>query len=199
MITVLLSTMLLAATVNPFADMTQAAVDSNTALYQGTELSYVFGAPQGYRLVLEEAALQGLSLAFVPEDEGFDTADVMIAVTIYRIEGNGVKFDRVVAEDTSAIRAHYDGSVDMWAVDSVFTGGFEIIPTVYVNDDTRFVPTVMVSYYDGGAEIVIFELAISDRFPRFKAEKIYEEAMLRFKTLRQGDPSRINLGKTDTE
>ncbi len=75
----------------------------------------------------------------------------------------------------------------------------EIIPTVYVNDPASFVPTVMVSYYDGGSEVIILELIISPRQPRFQAEAVFETALRRFKPLRHGDPSALDLSSRDSD
>ncbi len=194
----ILTGLLSAASFNPYADLTRPTVDSNTAFFQGDQRSYIFAAPTGYRLVLDEAARDGFSLAFVPEDQAFDSADVLINATIFSFKGKKTPFRKIVAEDTTALRTHYGPSIEIWGVDSVYSGTRELIPTVYLNDKKRFLPTVMVSYFDGGSEVVIFELVISDRYPRFKAEPAYDEALQRFKALRRGDPSTVNFGSADS-
>lgn len=195
---ILLSGLLSAAAFNPYADLTRPAVDSNTAFFEGDQRSYVFAAPHGYRLVLDEAARDGFSLAFIPDNQAFDSADVLINATIFSFKGKKTPFRKIVAEDTTALRTHYGPSIEIWGVDSVYSGTRELIPTVYLNDKKRFLPNVMVSYFDGGSEVVIFELVISDRYPKFKAEPAYEEALARFKALRRGDPSTVNFGHADS-
>ena len=196
MLTILVfSALLSAATANPFADLIEPGLDSNTAFYEGAARTYVFSPPAGYRLVLEEAAAAGLSMAYIPGDQDFDTADLLVGITIYKVDSAATSFAGIIAEDTAAIRSHYGGRIEMWLVDSMCNAQGEIIPTVYVNDPAAFVPTVMVSYYNGGAEIIILELVISPRQPRFKAEAVFELILERFKSLRRGDPSKIEFGQ----
>ena len=56
---------------------------------------------------------------------------------------------------------------------------------MYLSADKEFIPTVMVSYFDGGTEVVILELSVSELFPRFDAEPIFEKAMRLFRPLKK--------------
>ena len=161
-------------------------LDSNTAFYEGETQNYVVPPPPNFRLVTTEAVNDGYSFAFIPESQTYDSADVYIGVTIMKLGRN--LFDSVVAVDTIQIREHFGSGVTISPVDSVFNFSGTRIPTFYVDDKTRFIPTVMVSYCDGGSEIVIFELNIVDGgLPRFLAEGIFTQCLQRFKMLKKGE------------
>jgi len=161
-------------------------VDSNSALYEGVEINYVFTAPTGYRLDIDRANLDGYSMAFLPAREEYETATVMIAVTIYSLSEQkhvDEAFEAVLTEDTTSIREHYGDGLIVREVDSMLDGSGVPVRTFFLEDTTRFIPDVMVSYFDGGAEMVISQLTITDAFPRFLAEGVYTEYLRGFKTL----------------
>ncbi len=198
-LTLAAATLITAATVNPFNDMTQPAVDSNIAYFEGANLTYVFRAPDGFRLDLEQAAIDGLSLAFIPEAEPYNKANILIGATIFSFSNNStVDFAAIVEQDTIGLREHYDGSVDIRPIDPIPAGSNHLLPTVYLDHDHSFVPTVMVAYFDGATEVIIFELVISDRQPRFKAEPVFDEAIRLFKALKKGTPNDIELGSAES-
>ena len=174
--------------INPYADLLTTPTDSNTAFYESDSLNYLFQPPNGFRLVMREAAMDGYSFAFIPEDQAYDTALVFIPVTIFNLKasrGQRPTFAEIVADDTTGIRDQYGPGLQMWPVDSIFCGDGSIIPTVYTTAEREFIPTVMASYFDGGDEVIMIEMVISDRFPRFKAEPIYEQMVWRFKPLKK--------------
>lgn len=161
-------------------------LDSNTAFYEGETQNYVAPPPPDFRLLTTEATNDGYSFAFIPEHDSYDSASVMITATIYRLTKS--VFDEVLTADTTALREHYGPELIVRSVDSVFLFNGDPTRTFYVNDKTRFIPTVMVSYCDGGSEIVIFELNIVDGgLPRFLAEGIYTQCLQRFKMLKKGE------------
>jgi hypothetical protein len=161
-------------------------LDSNTAFYEGEVYAYVVSPPASFKLFTEAAADDGYSFAFIPESQAYDSADVQIGVTVMKLGAND--FDSVVAADTIQLREHYGDGVTIRAVDSLFDFHGTRIPTVYVDDKSRFIPTVMVSYCDGGSEIVIFELIIVEGgIARFLAEAIYTQCLQRFKMLKKGE------------
>ncbi len=161
-------------------------LDSNTAFYEGETHNYVIPRPDRFRLITDEAARDGYSFAFIPEHDSYDSASVMITATIYRLTENN--FEQVLTADTIALRDHYGPNMVVHAVDSVFLFNGDPTRTFYVDDKTRFIPNVMVSYCDGGSEIVIFELNIVDGgLPRFLAEGIYTQCLQRFKMLKKGE------------
>jgi hypothetical protein len=181
-----ISGILMTAGINPYENLIHPATDSSSAFYEGAADAYVFHPPDGFRLVIDEAAGDGNSFAFVPESQDYDSAEVMVGVTIYSAGGDTLDqaaFTSFIAEDTAAIRSYYGDSLEIWPVDSMVTGNDTFLPTFYFNRDTGFVPTVMVSYYRGPSELVILELLISDRFPRFKAEPVFDQTLRRFKVL----------------
>ncbi len=186
--TLLAATWVCLAGVNPYADLLNDPVDSNTAFYEGDSVNYLFPAPDGFRLVTDEPPRDGYSFAFVPEDQSYDTAQVTIGVTIYdlgRDRAGKIKYRDIVKEDTLRLRTFYGPDLRMWGVDSMFTGIDDIVPTVYCSAEKEFIPTVMVSYYNGGSEVIILELSVTEQFPRFDAEPIFEKVLHLFKPLRK--------------
>ncbi len=160
-------------------------LDSNTAFYEGASVSYVIAPPAEFKLVVDRALDDGYSMAFIPEHDSYDSASVMITATFYRLTEN--TFDEILTADTIALREHYDPKLIIRPVDSVFLFSGDPIKTYYVDDKTRFIPTVMVSYYDSGDEILIFELTISaSGLPRFLAERVYTSFLERVKVLKKG-------------
>ena len=167
-------------------------LDSNTAFYEGEIHAYVASPPTGFKLVTGDAIDDGYSFAFIPESQAYDSADVHIGVTILKLGEN--RFDSVVAADTSQVREHYGDGVTIRTVDSLFNFHGAHVPTIYIDDKARFISTVMVSYCDGGSEIVIFELNIVEGgLPRFLAESVYTQCLHRFKMLKKGELSQDGL------
>jgi hypothetical protein len=160
-------------------------VDSNAAFYEGEKLNYVIYPPDGYKMVDYPAVQDGYSFAFIPRGQDYEDADLMIGVNIFKIRG--MTFQEALAADTASVHKHYGANTVIWTVDSVFIRNGETIPTFYINDTTGFIPNVMMSYYDGNTEMVIFELVITDRVARFKAEEVYVECLERFKVLQVGE------------
>jgi hypothetical protein len=167
------------------AVMAQAEVeptlDSNTAFYEGESLNYVIYPPEGYQMVDWEATADGYSFAFIPKGQTYDKADLMIGANIFKIRG--LKFEEVVTSDTTAIREHYGKDVSIWLVDSVFTASGQLVPTFFINDPAAFIPNVMISYVDGQTELLIFELIITTRVARIKAEDVLIECLEKLKVL----------------
>lgn len=189
MISLALFPILVAASLNPYADLLEPPVDSSTAYYEGRELGYVFPAPPHFRLVIEEpAAADGYSFAFIADTAEYGEADVIIGVTIlanHDKQNTPPLLEEFLTRDTAGMRSFYGEALKMWPVDSVLNRGREVLPSVYLTADRRHIPTVMVSYYDGGTEVIVFELIVSGRFPCFKALPIYERAVGRFHVLKR--------------
>jgi hypothetical protein len=161
-----------------------AVLDSNTAYYEGEQLRYVFPAPREFRMVTDEAIEDGYSFAFIPRHGEYRTALMTIGVNIYKIRG--ISFDAVVAQDTASIREHYGADLLIRPVDSVMTGSGEELKSFYLDSKSRFLPNVMISYFNGGTELVIFELVIDPNALRPKAEEIYLAAIQDFRAMRFG-------------
>ncbi|MCP4684036.1 MAG: hypothetical protein GY867_01185 [bacterium] len=159
--------------------------DDNTAFFEGEKLTYVVYPPGDYRMIIDQASDEGYSFAFIPPESDYTAAEVMVGVNIYKIRG--IAFEDALAQDTAGLREHYGAEVSIRAVDSIFTGSGEMIPTFYVNDAKAFIPNVMISYYDGATEMLIFELIISPTVARFEAEEVFMECLERFKALPMGD------------
>ncbi|MDH4156737.1 MAG: hypothetical protein OEW00_05620 [candidate division Zixibacteria bacterium] len=173
----------------PEAGNTGQFLDSNTAFYQGSAYDYVVYAPAGFVMVIQEPIIDGYSLAFVPETDRYDSCGVMITAVFYdlaRHEKTGQVFEKILSSDTADMRRHYGENLVFRSVDSVLNANDEIIPTLYLEDKTRFIPNVMVSYYDGDTEMLIFELSIGEGYPRFLAEGVYIECLRKFKRLKHG-------------
>ena len=150
-------------------------VDTNTAFYEGETLNYVFNPPPYFKMVSREAVADGYSFAFIPDADSYDSTDILIGVNIYKIRELDV--DDVVASDTASLRKHYGPDVVMREVDSILAFDGQSARTFYIDSPERFLPNVMISYVDGGSEIVIFELVISETALRFAAESKFVSAV----------------------
>jgi len=128
-----------------------------------------------------EATADGYSFAFIPKAQTYDEADLMIGVNIFKIRG--LAFDEVITNDTVAVREHYGDNVSIWPVDSIFAASGQTIPTFFVNDPSRFLPNVMISYVNGESELLVFELVITERAVRMKAEDVFIECLEKLKVL----------------
>lgn len=159
-------------------------LDSNTAYYEGENLRYVFPAPREFKMVTDEAIEDGYSFAFIPRHGDYRTALMTIGVNIYKIRG--ISFDAVLSQDTASIREHYGADLVISPVDSVMTGSGVPLRSFYLDSKSRFLPNVMISYFDGKTELVIFELVIDPNALRPKAEEIYLAAIQDFRAMRHG-------------
>jgi len=164
---------------------TTSFTSDNTAFYEGEKLTYVVYPPGDFKMVIDEASDEGYSFAFIPPEAEYGSAEVLVGVNIYKIRG--MSFDDALTRDTAGLREHYGEDVLILPVDSVFSGSGEVIPTFYIDDKKAFIPNVMISYYDGVSEMLIFELVISPTALRFKAEEVFVDCLERFKALPIGD------------
>jgi hypothetical protein len=162
----------------------QVVVDSNTAFYEGESLRYVFPPAPSLKMIVGEAAIDGYSFAFIPKVDDYNSALMIVGVNIYKIRG--LRCDSVITMDTSALRTHYGPDVAIRRVDSVFAGSGELLKTFYIDSKKRFLPNVMVAYFDGKTEIVIFELVIDPNTIRPKAEELFMSCLTGFKALKRG-------------
>jgi len=169
---------------NSHAQSSEFSLDSNTAFYEGESFNYVIYPPRDYRMVTDEAKLDGYSFAFVPDSQEYAKADVTIGVNIYKIRG--IKFKSILRDDTASIRKHYGKGINIHPVDSVFSFTGDNLKTLYIDDESRFLPNVLISYFNGKTEVVIFELIISEKANRPKAENLFIDCLARFKALKHG-------------
>ena len=166
--------------------------DSNTAFYNGISADYIFNPPNGFIMEDKKVVGDGYSFAFLPKSENYDSANVIIGITIYNLKSynDHFTFDQILTDDTASIRRQYGKKLAIWPVDSMLNFNGEIIPTYYFNHPDNFIPVVMISYYDAVSEMIIIDLGISDNYPRFKAEEKFDEALSRFKVLKHGELSK---------
>ncbi len=173
----------------------EVALDSNTAFFEGEKYNYIIYPPDGFQLITDEVKSAGYSLAFVPEGQLYDSADITIDINIFRFKKKKNKvdfFSELIKDDTLQIRKHYGKTLLIRPVDSVFNKEGKLLPTFYFNDSTRFIPTVMMSYFDGAHEVLIFELTIKRLQPKFVAEQKFTECLGKFRTLIRGDITERN-------
>jgi len=159
-------------------------LDRNTAFYEGESLNYVIYPPDRYQMVDWEATADGYSFAFIPPEQTYDSADMLIGVNIFKIRG--LSFADVVKRDTAAVRKHYGKSISIWPVDSVYAASGQSVATFFVNDTTRFIPNVMLAYVDGQTELLVFELVITERVATITAEDVFIECLEKLKVLPVG-------------
>lgn len=173
----------------------EVALDSNTAFFEGEKYNYIIYPPDGFQLITDEVKNAGYSLAFVPDGQLYDSADITIDINIFRFKQKRNKvdfFSELIKDDTLQIRKHYGKTLVIRPVDSVFNKDGQLLPTFYFNDSTRFIPTVMMSYFNGTNEVLIFELTIKRLQPKFVAEQKFTECLGKFRTLISGDIAERN-------
>lgn len=177
-------------------------LDKSVSMFEGQEYAYVIYPPNGYQLVTDDAKAAGYSLAFIPLGQSYKNASVTIDVNIFRVEkakaDNAYMIDFIL-DDINQLKKHFGKRLVIRTVDSVFNANKQMMPTLYVNDSSRFIPTVMLSYFNGKSEIIIFQLTIGRTQPRFEAEEIYLACINAFKSLIKGDINERNkkLGNQD--
>ena len=151
--------------------------------------------PDVFQLITDEVKSAVYSLAFVPDGQLYDSAEITIDINIFRFKQKRSKvdfFNELIKDDTLQIRKHYGKTLVIRPVDSVFNKDGRLLPTFYFNASTRFIPTVMMSYFDGANEVLIFELTIKRLQPKFVAEQKFTECLGKFRTLKSGDITERN-------
>ncbi len=169
--------------------------DKNISVFEGADYAYVIYPPGGYQLITEQAIEAGYSLAFIPEGQTYENASVIIDVNIFRLEkakADNAYVIELIKDDIKQVRKHFGKSLTIHTVDSVFNANKRLMPTLYFNDSSRFIPTVMMSYFNGRSEIIIFQLSIGRSQPRFEAEDVFMDCLGAFKSLVKGDINQRN-------
>jgi hypothetical protein len=166
------------------AQQRKMVLDSNTAFYEGENLRYILPAPAGFRMVSDEAINDGYSMAFIPKGEPYDSASIIIGINFYKIRG--ITFDSVIANDTAALRNHYGKLLKIRSVLPLNADTGDPLKTFYLEADRQYIPNQIMAYFNGGSEMVIFELVSAPEVLRFKAEKIFSDAVHAFRPLKRG-------------
>jgi hypothetical protein len=177
---------LLVLTGAALADETgEFALDSNTAFYEGEALNYMVSSTSGFRLVIHKARFDGYSFAFVPDNEFYDSASTLVGVHIFKIRG--MSFEDALTADTSAIREYYGPELALNPVPGIKNEDGDSLVTFYLDRKDQFIPNVMMAYFNGGTEMLIFELVISPEAVRFESEERFVAIVSRFRTLIRGE------------
>lgn len=172
----------LAGTVS--AQQRKMILDSNTAFFEGEQLRYIIPAPKGFKLVTDEAYKDGYSMAFIPRGEDYDSASLIIGVNIYKTRG--MTFDAVIVQDTVSLRKHYGKNLKIRSVLPLNADTGDPLTTFYLEAGKQFLPNQIMAYYNGGTEVVIFELVTSPETLKFKAEKLFSDCVHAFRPLKRG-------------
>lgn len=162
-----------------FAD--KPKLDSNSAFYEGQTYNYVLPAPPGYQMLVEEAGWEGYSFAFIPEKERYASASVHIGVSIYKQAD--ISLQSLLKRDTIQIRRDFGKTVVIRSIDPLKTSSGEIVKVFYVDDKSRFIPTLILAYLDGKTEFAAYQVSVAKDTPRFEAEIAFDEAIRRIKLL----------------
>ncbi|MGH8016165.1 MAG: hypothetical protein ACREBV_08245 [Candidatus Zixiibacteriota bacterium] len=177
-------------------------LDKNVSMFEGKEFAYVIYPPAGYELVTDEAVEAGYSMAYIPKWQKYENAHIVIDINIFKMTNTAADdafITTLVAEDIKMLKKQYGSGLTVRAVDSIYNANGKLVPTFYFNDTTRFIPTVMMSYFNGKSEIIIFQLSIGKTQKRVEAEEIYLDCVSSFKSLIKGDINERNkkLGRKD--
>jgi len=182
---VILSVFVLALCIFSPVSASEIELDSNTAFFEGEIYNYIMPAPNHFIMDTDRARQDGYSFAFIPKAENYDSASVLIGVHIYRIRG--MKFEDALTNDTLSIRTYFGEDLQIYPVDSIVNATGEWLTSFYLNKKKEFIPNVMLSYYDGDSEVLIFELVISEKVMRVTAEEIFVDCLGLFKAMRKGE------------
>ena len=108
----------------------------------------------------------------------------MIGVNIYKL--GGTSLDTLIANDTTSLRTHYGPAVEIREVQPLATLTGEAARTFYLQREKGFIPNAALAYFDGGAEVVIFELVLSESIMRSKGEQLFSDFVRNFKPSKKG-------------
>ena len=168
----------------------QEITDSSTVFFEGTDHAYTVTPPTGFQMLTDEARRDGYSFAMIPDEDSYDFADLVVLGTYLSMDTDAAdefSLSDFIRDDTSQMRSYFGDKLSLHIVEGIFNFHGDTLPTVFLNDTTQFIPTVMISYFYRPRELFIFELVISESYPRFKAEEVYIESLLGFKALKKGD------------
>jgi len=161
-----------------------SSLDSNIAFFEGKEISFLIPPPSGFKLEIERAKSEGYSMAFILEDFSYDSSEVRIDISIFSFKKkNRFGLKKYIANDSTALKEHFGINLEFYKIDSILNNSNERLATYYINNKSKFIPNVMVAYYFRTHELLIFELSISESYPRFKAEKQFLKLVQNFKTI----------------
>ncbi|NOY88084.1 MAG: hypothetical protein GXO93_01680, partial [FCB group bacterium] len=150
--------------------------------YEGENHNYIIRPPDNFKMIIDEGSQDGYSFAFIPDSEDYDSASIIIGVNIYKIaKKKNFDIEQLIENDTTSLRKHYGGNLSISNVAPLNNQNGDQLKTIYLNDTTRFIPNVMMAYYYGDDEVLIFDLDISPAIPRFLAEKIFTACLQHFK------------------
>ncbi len=172
-----------------FATEPDSLLDNNTAFYEGDLYSYIIAPPVHFKMNSEEATDDGYSFAFIPTSDKYADASMIIGINIFKIKKSKetpFTLEMLITDDTTSIRKHFGNDIDIAEVEAIQTATTDKLRTIYFNSKDGTTPNVMMSYFDGKSEILIFDLTISEKVPRFQAEKIYLECLNKIKILTKG-------------
>lgn len=176
-------------TATVLASEADSLLDNNTAFYEGDSFSYIIAPPENFQMNSEESTDDGYSFAFIPSAEKYADASILIGINIFKIKKSKKKpftLDMLITDDTTAIRKHFGDEIEISEVEAIQTATTDKLRTIYFKSKSGLTPNVMMSYFDGKSEILIFDLTITDKVPRFQAEKIYLECLNQIKILTKG-------------
>ncbi len=160
---------------------TETVTDDNSAFFQGAKRNYIFSPPPGWQLLIEEPGQDGYSFAFIPKEKSYDSSDVLITITIYTL--NNHTYQQLIESDTASLREHYGKAMTIVQHTTLAGKKLENMSAFSLTDKEQFVPTAMLSYYNGEQEIVIFELTLLPQSNRKKAETAFASCVTQFRTL----------------
>jgi len=169
--------------------------NKNASVFEGDKFAYVIYPPNGFKLVTDEAVDSGYSLAFIPKGQTYTNANIVIDVNVFKVKtknADDVYLKELIKDDIGQLRSHFGKGLTISAVDSVYNTNKRLLPTFYFDDPNRFIPTVMMSYFNGGSEVIIFQLSIGKNQPRVKAEEIFLNCVNAFKSLIKEDIEKRN-------
>ncbi|MDZ4723987.1 MAG: hypothetical protein SGI97_08815 [candidate division Zixibacteria bacterium] len=169
-------------------NQTDFDLDSNTAFYEGETHNYIIEPPHGFVMNTIESRAEGYSFAFVLNGESYDSASMMIGVHFYRIRG--MSFERALTVDTINLRTFFGAETKIQSVDKTPGGNGQLLVTFSIGDTSVDRAQVLIAYFDGKTEMIIFDLLVTPKISRSDALKVFLGAVKNFRTLARKELSK---------
>jgi len=162
----------------------QEEADSNFAVYESEDFTYLFHSPEGWALNLDQAQNDGYSAALFPDSEQYIGASQTVYIWIYTTDS--IKFDEFVSLDS----ANYVKE-NAIKIDTSYLLDIDKELSAYileVADPGGASQLNMIAYLSSHPDIIIYELNILGREFRAQAEDKFVEAIKLFDRMRRPNP-----------
>jgi hypothetical protein len=150
------------------------------AYYHGDVHTCTFRAPENWKVDLDNANLDGMTAAMYPDSENYVDADMIIFIWVFKCDS--LPFREFITAD-SAFYVNSGDGLEFTKIDSIINSRGNKWIILETADPGAKQTVCLVGYLDAEAEIVIYELNISDRIFYAEGESNFREALASFSFL----------------